>query len=242
MMLRLQKSPHFLRSVASLLWRRPDTGVRHIPRPASCKNFITHIHTDHIFDLDRLLEKTKAQAWVSEKEPLQGAESFASGRIFHIGALSVETRLTSGHAVGGVTYFIRGLAKPISIVGDSIFAGSMGGGKVSYADALRNNREQVLTLPEETIICPGHGHLTTVGEQKWANPFLRLRMDLRYCSGLMRAAPRHLSWKRIEPSSKARRFSGLLRSKSARNMASTVSAKFLSWMAAESSKFSMNDR
>ena len=135
------------------------------------KIFITHIHTDHIFDLDRLLEKTKAQAWVSENEPLQGAESFAPGRIFHIGALAVETRLTSGHAVGGVSYFIRGLAKPIAIVGDSIFAGSMGGGKVSYADALRNNRKQVLTLPEETIICPGHGPLTTVGEQKWANPF-----------------------------------------------------------------------
>lgn len=135
------------------------------------KIFITHIHTDHIFDLDRLLEKTKAQAWVSEREPLQGAESFAPGRIFHLGALSVETRLTSGHAVGGVTYFIRGLAKPVAIVGDSIFAGSMGGGKVSYAEALRNNREQVLTLPEETIICPGHGPLTTVSEQKRANPF-----------------------------------------------------------------------
>jgi len=135
------------------------------------KIFITHTHTDHIFDFDRLLEKTKAQAWVSEREPLRGAEGFAPGRDFQIGALTVETRLTSGHAVGGVTYFIRGLAKPIAIVGDSIFAGSMGGGKVSYAEALKNNREQVLTLPEETIICPGHGPLTTVGEQKRTNPF-----------------------------------------------------------------------
>jgi len=42
---------------------------------------------------------------------------------------------------------------------------------VSYADALRHNREQVLTLPDATIICPGHGPLTTVGEQKYANPF-----------------------------------------------------------------------
>ena len=83
----------------------------------------------------------------------------------------METRLTSGHSAGGVTYFIRGLARPVAIVGDSIFAGSMGGGMVSYADALRNNREQILTLPDETIICPGHGPLTTVGEQKAANPF-----------------------------------------------------------------------
>lgn len=133
--------------------------------------FITHIHTDHVFDLDRLLEKTRAQAWVCEREPLDGAHSFSPGRVFQIGRLEVETRLTCGHSAGGVTYFIKGLAKPIAIVGDSIFAGSMGGGRVSYSDALRNNREQVLTLPGETIICPGHGPLTTVGEQKRCNPF-----------------------------------------------------------------------
>ena len=133
--------------------------------------FITHIHTDHVFDLDRLIEKTGAQAWVCEKEPLAGAESFHAERAFQIGSLTVETRLTSGHAAGGVTYFIEGLAKPIAVVGDAMFAGSMGGGMVSYADALRNNREQILTLPDTTIICPGHGPLTTVGEQKHANPF-----------------------------------------------------------------------
>jgi glyoxylase-like metal-dependent hydrolase (beta-lactamase superfamily II) len=133
--------------------------------------FITHIHTDHVFDLDRLIEKTGAHAWVCEKEPLAGAESFAAGRTFYIGSLTVETRLTSGHAAGGVTYFIQGLSKPVAVVGDSMFAGSMGGGMVSYADALRNNREQVLTLPDTSIICSGHGPLTTVGEQKHANPF-----------------------------------------------------------------------
>jgi len=133
--------------------------------------FITHIHTDHVFDLDRLIEKTGSQAWVCEKEPMAGAESFSAGRVFQIGNLSVETRLTSGHAVGGVTYFIQGLAKPVAIVGDSMFAGSMGGGRISYSDALRNNLEQILTLHDATIICPGHGPLTTVGEQKQVNPF-----------------------------------------------------------------------
>ena len=133
--------------------------------------FITHIHTDHILDLDRLMEKTRAHAWVCEREPLSGAESFSPGRAFHIGKLTIETRLTSGHSAGGVTYFVQGLSQPIAVVGDSMFAGSMGGGMVSYADALRNNREQVLTLPDATIICPGHGPLTTVGEQKHANAF-----------------------------------------------------------------------
>ena len=59
----------------------------------------------------------------------------------------------------------------MAVVGDAMFAGSMGGGMVSYDDALCNNREQILTLPDATIICPGHGPLTTVGEQKHANPF-----------------------------------------------------------------------
>jgi glyoxylase-like metal-dependent hydrolase (beta-lactamase superfamily II) len=59
----------------------------------------------------------------------------------------------------------------VAVVGDSLFAGSMGGGNVSYADALRNNLEKILTLPDETIICPGHGPMTTVGEEKVHNPF-----------------------------------------------------------------------
>jgi hydroxyacylglutathione hydrolase len=133
--------------------------------------FITHIHSDHILDLDRLVKGTGAQVWVCEKEPMAGAEPFSPGRVFQIGGLVVESRLTSGHAAGGVTYFIQGLSQPVAIVGDSMFAGSMGGGMVSYADALRNNREQILTLPDATIICSGHGPLTTVGEQKHANPF-----------------------------------------------------------------------
>lgn len=133
--------------------------------------FVTHIHTDHILDLDRLIERTGARAWVCDREPLAGADSFAPGHGFQIGNLRVETRLTSGHAAGGITYVVLGLEKPVAIVGDSIFAGSMGGGMVSYGEALRNNREQVLTLPAETVICPGHGPLTTVGEQRLSNPF-----------------------------------------------------------------------
>ncbi len=133
--------------------------------------FITHIHTDHVLDLDRLIEKTGAHAWVCVKEPLAGAESFEPGNSFTIGNLTVETRQTSGHALGGVTYVVGGLVQPVALVGDSIFAASMGGGVVSYSDAVRNNREQILTLPDETILCSGHGPLTTVGEQKTANPF-----------------------------------------------------------------------
>jgi len=47
----------------------------------------------------------------------------------------------------------------------------MGGGMFSYEDALKNNRENILTLPGNTILCPGHGPLTTVAEEKVHNPF-----------------------------------------------------------------------
>src|SRR5438477_221430 len=93
------------------------------------------------------------------------------------GLAQIDTRLTCGHSSGGMTYVVNGLAPPIAIVGDSIFAGSMGGGNVSYDDALRNNLKKILTLPDETIICPGHGPMTTVGEEKQHNPFFAGQVD-----------------------------------------------------------------
>ncbi len=132
---------------------------------------LTHTHPDHIADLAKLKSATGATAYVCELEALDGAESFAAGKKFSVGSLQIETRQTSGHSKGGITYVISGLSAPVAIVGDSIFAGSIGGGMISYEDALRNNREKILTLPDNTILCPGHGPLTTVGEEKKHNPF-----------------------------------------------------------------------
>jgi len=132
---------------------------------------LTHAHDDHIADLRRLRKKTGAPVYISEREGAEGAELISEGRKFDVGKLDVESRLTWGHSRGGMTYVVRGLARPVAIVGDSLFAGSMGGGMVSYDDALRNNLEKILTLPDETILCPGHGPLTTVGEEKHHNPF-----------------------------------------------------------------------
>ena len=132
---------------------------------------LTHTHGDHVYDLDRIIEKTGARAYVSEREPMSGVESFEAGKVFEAGGLRIETRQTWGHSRGGITYVVRGLAQPVAVVGDALFAGSMGGGMVSYADALRTNREEIFTLPYETIICPGHGPMTTVAEEKIHNPF-----------------------------------------------------------------------
>ncbi|MGD1020989.1 MAG: MBL fold metallo-hydrolase [Verrucomicrobiia bacterium] len=132
---------------------------------------LTHTHTDHVFELDRLKDATGAKAYASEREPLPGAEPFADGKEFTLGGLRIETRRTSGHARGGTTFVVTGLARRLAMVGDALFAGSMGGGLVSYDEALRTNRTGIFTLPDDTIICPGHGPLTTVGEEKRHNPF-----------------------------------------------------------------------
>jgi glyoxylase-like metal-dependent hydrolase (beta-lactamase superfamily II) len=132
---------------------------------------LTHAHSDHVADLPRLREETGAQVFAPARESVPGAESIDEGKRFRLGNLEIDTRLTWGHSRGGMTYVVTGLTRPIAIVGDSLFAGSMGGGNVSYDDALRNNLEKILTLPDQTIICPGHGPMTTVGEEKQHNPF-----------------------------------------------------------------------
>jgi hydroxyacylglutathione hydrolase len=143
---------------------------------------LTHAHPDHVADLPRLREETGAQVFAPAREPVPGADKIDEGQHFRLGKsasrtdssrgeLDIEARLTWGHSPGGITFVCTGLARPIAIVGDSMFAGSMGGGSVSYKDAVQNNLEKILTLPDETIICPGHGPITTVGEEKKHNPF-----------------------------------------------------------------------
>ena len=134
--------------------------------------FLTHTHRDHIACLDKLrLGVGNPSIYVHELEALDGCESITEGFSYSCGSLSLNTLHTHGHALGGMTYVIGGLERPVAIVGDAIFAGSMGGGMISYEDALRTNREKIMTLPDEAVLCPGHGPLTTVGEEKKNNPF-----------------------------------------------------------------------
>ena len=136
-----------------------------------CGIFITHTHSDHIAVLGELQQKNGARVFVSSREPLSGAELLEPGQEIACGGLRIEPRLTWGHTRGGMSYIVRGLERPIVAVGDALFAGSMGGGSFSYTDALRTNREELFTLPPETIICPGHGPLTTIAEERVHNPF-----------------------------------------------------------------------
>lgn len=140
--------------------------VRHI--------FITHTHVDHVAALPAIAAACpRAEVWSSELEPVDrpGARTFTENAHFHVGEIAIKTLFTWGHSPGMTTYFLTGLSWPVAIVGDSLFASSMGGSATHYADQLRNNHEKIFTLPRNTVIAPGHGPLTTLALEKLHNPF-----------------------------------------------------------------------
>ena len=132
---------------------------------------VTHTHPDHVMRLKELTAATGAPVHSSATETAQGASPISPGHTFDVGALKVLAKKTTGHSVGGMSYYVTGLAHPVVVVGDALFAGSMGGGMVSFEDALANNRREIFSLPDDTVICPGHGPFTTVGLEKANNPF-----------------------------------------------------------------------
>jgi len=136
--------------------------------------FITHGHQDHVAALGAVREKfPKVRLHASAKSAPVDQRNRVNDFI-HLGSLRITNRDTPGHAEDGVTYIIGTWpddAPHVAIVGDAIFAGSIGRGNQSWELARQKVREQIFSLPAETLICPGHGPLTTVGEEKAHNPF-----------------------------------------------------------------------
>jgi glyoxylase-like metal-dependent hydrolase (beta-lactamase superfamily II) len=136
--------------------------------------FITHSHWDHVEVLPKIREAwPKAKVHTSSKNaPVDQRNK--SSEIIHLGGLRVTHRETPGHAEDGVTYLVGNWqedAPHVAIVGDTIFAGSMGRGNPDWNLTRQKVREQILTLPPDTLLCPGHGPLTTVAEEREHNPF-----------------------------------------------------------------------
>jgi glyoxylase-like metal-dependent hydrolase (beta-lactamase superfamily II) len=136
--------------------------------------FLTHLHEDHIAAMGDIRGKFPKIHLHTNSKTAPPQNRNRPNDFTHLGSLRITNRDTPGHAEEGVTYIIGNWpedAPHVAIVGDSIFAGSMGRGKQSWDLARQKVREQIFTLPQDTLICPGHGPLTTVAEEKSNNPF-----------------------------------------------------------------------
>jgi hydroxyacylglutathione hydrolase len=155
---------------------------------------ITHAHIDHVGGAMKLKAATGAPilmnqndyallkmldlqaAWIGMRPP--GAvhidESLEPGRVLRIGDISSNVIHTPGHTEGSICLYFPEERRLIA--GDTLFAGSIGrtdlpGG--SMEKILRSLHTQVLALPDETQVIPGHGPATTIGEERETNPFLQ---------------------------------------------------------------------
>jgi glyoxylase-like metal-dependent hydrolase (beta-lactamase superfamily II) len=136
--------------------------------------FITHTHPDHIAAVAAVKEKFPNVRVHTDAKSAPAQDKNRRDETISVGSLRVTNRDTPGHAEDGVTFIVSNWpngAPAMAIVGDAIFAGSMGGAPQHGLLAKQKVREQILSLPDNTLICPGHGPLTTVGEQKANNAF-----------------------------------------------------------------------
>jgi glyoxylase-like metal-dependent hydrolase (beta-lactamase superfamily II) len=136
--------------------------------------FITHSHEDHVAELDVIRAQFPKARLHSSSAGAPIDQRNRPNDFIHLGSLRITNRDTPGHAVDGTTYIVGTWpddAPHVAIVGDAVFAGSIGRGNQSWDLARQKVREQIFTLPADTLVCPGHGPLTTVAEEKAHNPF-----------------------------------------------------------------------
>lgn len=136
--------------------------------------FLTHTHEDHVAGLKQIRDAHPKVKLHSNAKGAPPDQRNRANDFIHLGSLRITNRETPGHAEDGVTYIIGNFpedAPNVAIVGDCIFAGSMGRGFQSTDLLKQKVREQILSLPGPTLICPGHGPLTTVEQEKANNPF-----------------------------------------------------------------------
>ncbi|MFK7910758.1 MAG: MBL fold metallo-hydrolase [Akkermansiaceae bacterium] len=144
---------------------KPIADFAHNHKLTISRILITHQHHDHVTGLRDLMNI-----------PTIYPENTSHGEVIETEGGNITAVDVSGHCTPARAYIFSGLKHKICAVGDSIFAGSMGGTKATkdYPVALETARKNIMTLSTDTIICPGHGPLTTVGEEKMHNPFLNV--------------------------------------------------------------------
>ena len=155
---------------------------------------ITHAHIDHVGGAMKLRQATGAPillnhndytllkmldlqaAWLGMKSPgkVEIDQSISDQDKVQAGPLAANVLYTPGHTEGSICLYFP--AEKKLIAGDTLFAGSIGrtdlpGG--SFDKIIQSLHTKLLALPDETVVVPGHGPMTTIGEERENNPFLR---------------------------------------------------------------------
>jgi hydroxyacylglutathione hydrolase len=136
--------------------------------------FLTHSHEDHMAGMAAVREKFPNVRLHTNTKTAPPQHRIRANDCIQLGSLRITNRETPGHDEDGVTYLIGNWpedAPHVAIVGDAIFAGSIGRGNQSWDLAKQKVRENIFSLPPDTLICPGHGPLTTMAQEKENNPF-----------------------------------------------------------------------
>ena len=143
---------------------------------------ITHAHPDHIGGADRIQSATGAPIYLHPNELPGGKKTpteivlIKEGMTIPVGRFQIRPLNTPGHTVGGTTFLVDPaphVPHPLAFVGDTLFAGSAGRAHTpaTYPILLASVQTRILSLPDETVLFPGHGPATRVGEEQNHNPF-----------------------------------------------------------------------
>ena len=133
---------------------------------------LTHTHRDHIAALDAVRHAyPDLPVYCPAGEALPYTQPLEAGAEISCGGLKLTARLTAGHSPAALSYLVSGGSVPVAFVGDALFCLSMGKAPDAYQQALTHTREKLLSLPPATLLCPGHGPVTTVGDELSRNPF-----------------------------------------------------------------------